>query len=296
MINELTLKNFKSWKKIDGMRLAPITGLFGTNSSGKSSIFQSLLLLKQTLESADRSLPLHFGSERDYVELGSFHDVIHKHAADDILKFDFKWDLVEPLEIIDPDNPTASLFQGNEMAFSTEIEFSKEKKLRVKRLGYTFDGQKFTLNKKEKGNKYQLGPSKQGNGFRFIRTVGRTWDLPVPFKFHGFPDQAVTYYQNSGFLPDLQRQLEDQFSRIHYLGPLREHPKRRYIWSGGEPIDVGQRGERAIDAILAARSRGRHISPGYKKQRKTLEERIAKYADIGKRMDHSNPEKAIELL
>ena len=275
MINELTLKNFKSWKNVDGMRLAPITGLFGTNSSGKSSIFQSLLLLKQTLESADRSLPLHFGSERDYVELGSFRDIIHKHAVNDALRFAFKWDLVKPLEIIDPDNPTASLFQGKEMTFSTEIEFLKEEKLRVRRLCYTFAGQEFILKKIEKGNKYQLDPAKQGSNFRFIRTVGRAWELPGPFKFHGFPDQAVTYFENSGFLPDLQRQLEDQFSRIHYLGPLREHPKRRYIWSGGEPIDVGQRGERAIDAILAARSRGKYISPGYRKQRKTLEERIA---------------------
>jgi len=161
------------------------------------------------------------------------------------------------------------------MTFSTEIEFSKEKKLRVRRLCYTFDNQEFSLKKKEKGNKYQLSPSEQGSGFRFIRTRGRGWELPSPLRFHGFPDQALTYYQNSGFLLDIQRQLEEQFSRIHYLGPLRDHPKRRYIWSGGEPIDVGQRGERAIDAILAARARGKYISPGRKKRKKTLEERVA---------------------
>ena len=275
MINELTLKNFKSWKEINQMRLAPITGLFGTNSSGKSSIFQSLLLLKQTLESADRSLPLHFGGEREYVELGSYHDVIHKHAADKSLGFAFKWDLVEQLEIVDPDNATSLLFKGQDMAFSTEIEFPTDKKLRVKRLGYTFDDREFTLSKKDKGNKYQLGPTKQGNGFRFIRTVGRTWDLPAPFKFHGFPNQVMTYYQNSEFLLDVQRQLEEQLSRIHYLGPLRNRPKRRHIWSGNEPSNAGQRGEQVVPAILAARDRGRYISPGYRKQKQTLEDRVA---------------------
>lgn len=275
MINELTLKNFKSWKNVDAMRLAPITGLFGTNSSGKSSIFQSLLLLKQTLESADRSLPLNLGSDNNYVELGSFRDVIHTHTVDNALQFAFKWDLVKPLEIIDPDNPTASLFQGNEMAFSTEIELAKEEKLLVRRLCYTFDNQEFSLKKKEKGNKYQLGLTKPGGGFRFIRTRGRGWELPSPLRFHGFPDQALTYYQNSGFLRDLQRRLEEQFSRIYYLGPLREHPKRRYVWSGSEPIDVGQRGQQAIHAILAARARGKYISPGRKKHKKTLEERVA---------------------
>ncbi len=50
MLTELKLRNFKVWKETGDMRLAPITGLFGTNSSGKSSILQSLLLLKQTIE------------------------------------------------------------------------------------------------------------------------------------------------------------------------------------------------------------------------------------------------------
>lgn len=276
MLKELTLKNFKSWKSIDAMRLAPITGLFGTNSSGKSSILQSLLLLKQTLESADRSLPLHLGSERDYVELGSFRDVIHNHAADETLRFAFQWGLVKYLEIDDPDNPTnPPLFEGGDMAFSTEIASNEKGKLRVRQFAYEFGTQTFSLTKQESGNQYVLAPTSQENDFRFVRTLGRAWKLPQPFRFHGFPDQAVTYFQNSGFLPDLQRQVEELFSRMYYLGPLREHPKRRYIWSGGEPNDMGRRGERYVDAILAARDRGKYISPGYKKRKQTLEERIA---------------------
>jgi hypothetical protein len=33
MLTALSLERFKSWKRIDGMRLAPITALFDTNSS-----------------------------------------------------------------------------------------------------------------------------------------------------------------------------------------------------------------------------------------------------------------------
>jgi len=40
MLTELSVNNFKSWKRIKQMRLAPITGLFGTNSSGKTSVLQ----------------------------------------------------------------------------------------------------------------------------------------------------------------------------------------------------------------------------------------------------------------
>ena len=257
------------------MRLAPITGLFGTNSSGKSSILQSLLLLKQTLESSDRSLPLHFGSERDYVELGSFRDVIYKHATDDVLRFAFQWGLVETLKVKDPNGPKQPpLFQGDTMAFSTEIATVKDK-LSVREMVYEFDGQEFSLTKKSTGNQYDLSPTSDTGGFRFIRKRGRAWKLPQPFKFHGFPDEAVTYFQNGDFLVDLQREVEELFSRIYYLGPLREHPKRRYVWSGGEPHDMGQRGERYVDAVLSARNREKYISPGYKKHKKSLEERVA---------------------
>ncbi len=40
------------------MRLSRITGVFGTNSSGKTSLLQMLLLLKQTAASSDRAQPL----------------------------------------------------------------------------------------------------------------------------------------------------------------------------------------------------------------------------------------------
>ena len=57
---------------------------------------------------------------------------------------------------------------------------------------------------------------------------------------------------------------------IHYLGPLREYPRREYHWAGSSPVDVGQRGERTVDAILAATRDKEMRSLGYKKRRKTF--------------------------
>ncbi|CAI1882683.1 AAA family ATPase [Serratia fonticola] len=53
MIQELTLKNFKSFKKLDSFKINDLTVIAGKNSCGKSSILQSLLLLKQTLIKRD---------------------------------------------------------------------------------------------------------------------------------------------------------------------------------------------------------------------------------------------------
>ena len=62
---------------------------------------------------------------------------------------------------------------------------------------------------------------------------------------------------------------------IYYLGPLREYPRREYRWTGSSPEDVGQRGERAIDAILAATALKETRSLGYRKRRKSFQEMIA---------------------
>ncbi len=51
MITTLSLRNFKAFSKIDDLQIKPITVLTGVNSSGKSCILHSLLLLKQSLES-----------------------------------------------------------------------------------------------------------------------------------------------------------------------------------------------------------------------------------------------------
>ena len=54
------------------------------------------------------------------------------------------------------------------------------------------------------------------------------------------------------FLSDFELEYENFMDSIYYLGPLREYPRREYHWAGSSPDDVGQRGERTVDAILAA--------------------------------------------
>ncbi len=54
MLNRLRIQNFKGWKDTGTIGMSPITLFFGANSSGKSSIGQFLMMLKQTIESPDR--------------------------------------------------------------------------------------------------------------------------------------------------------------------------------------------------------------------------------------------------
>ena len=70
MITRLRAENFKSWKDTGDLRLGRLTGLFGTNSSGKTSILQILPLLKQTAEFPDRNRVLYTGNRRIASNLG----------------------------------------------------------------------------------------------------------------------------------------------------------------------------------------------------------------------------------
>jgi len=87
MLREMRLQNFKSWADTGPIRFAPITAFFGTNSSGKTSLLQSLLLMKQTAESTDRSRVLHLGDERSYVDLGTVYDVVYEHTMPGAMTF-----------------------------------------------------------------------------------------------------------------------------------------------------------------------------------------------------------------
>lgn len=53
MLKHLKLENFKIWRSTGPIRMASITLLLGTNSSGKSSLIQSLLI-RQTVISIAR--------------------------------------------------------------------------------------------------------------------------------------------------------------------------------------------------------------------------------------------------
>lgn len=83
MIDQLHLQNLKAWRDSGAVQLAPVTMLLGSNSSGKSTLLQSLLLLKQTVASPDRTIHLNLGGDEanDYFHFGGFDAVLARDAA-----------------------------------------------------------------------------------------------------------------------------------------------------------------------------------------------------------------------
>ncbi|WP_062297458.1 AAA family ATPase [Demequina maris] len=68
------LKNFRAFEDTGSIEYAPITLLFGRNSSGKTSILRAPLLLKQFIEQPPGTEPGFSGSAVDF---GSFAETVH---------------------------------------------------------------------------------------------------------------------------------------------------------------------------------------------------------------------------
>ena len=274
MLNRLKLENFKAWREAD-LTFGKVTGFFGTNSAGKSSLLHLLLLLKQTRNATDRGIVLDFGGPGHMVNLGSFEDAVYKHDKSQAIGWLLDWTLPGTLAIHDPLEPsTAALFEGNSIQTRCEVGL-RSKRLWPRALEYRFADVKFWLQPKAGSKKERFELATDSSEFGFVRNQGRPWPLPSPVKSYMFPSEAKSYFQNSGFLGDFELAYENLMDSIYYLGPLREHPRREYHWAGASPEDIGERGERTMDAMLAATVRKETRSLGYRMRRRPFQEMIA---------------------
>jgi predicted ATPase len=273
MLTKLAFKNFKAWKDSGEIRLAPLTVFFGANSAGKSSITQLLLLLKQTAASPDRQQALQLGDGRTVVDLGTFDDVVHDHDLSHPLEFALEWSLENSMKVLDPISKQE--FSGTALRFEASLVVSTRRQPIVDFFRYELQsGGNPTLDLKM-GRNY-VGSSRAmaregkaqfeltSSRYSLTRRHMRAWALPEPFRFYGFPDEVTAYFQNTAFAADLVLELERVLSSIFYVGPLREYPRRLYLWSGEIPEHVGTKGDRAIEAILAAGHRSFNLRPRQK--------------------------------
>ncbi len=286
MLTQLRIKNFKGWKDTGSIRMAPITLFFGANSSGKSSIGQFLMLLKQTIESQDRKAVLFPGSKSSAVQLGSFQEMVFGRSRDNSIDFQYRWSLPETLEFSDPLN--AATYSANEIEFEASVGMTdpEEYSVAVNYFKYQLfeeESQQMSVSmtrKTDSKTKRKAEFKIDTETYNLKREQGRVWYPGPPVRFYGFPDEVVAYHQNAAFVQSLNLAQEKLFRSLSYLGPMRTKTDRLYSWSGIEPESVGYIGENTISAILA--SKKRRISMGFKKQANLFEQVIAqKLKDMG---------------
>ena len=275
MLRRLRIKNFKIWEDTDDIRMAPITLFFGANSSGKSSIGQFLMMLKQTVESPDRKVVLYPGGKNSAVELGSYQEMVFHRDPDKKISFEYQWDSPDALKINDSLHERS--FSGDSLSFKAEVgpEGGDQRTLIVSRLEYELIDKgeiKASIGMKlKRGAKAEYRV--EAKEYSLTRQRGRAWDPGAPVRFYGFPDEVVAYHKNADFVQELNLRHEKLFRLLSYLGPLRTKADRLYSWAGNGPESVGYAGENTVAALLAARNR--KIGLGYRRPARPFTEIIA---------------------
>lgn len=282
MLTGLYLQAFKSWRDTGNIKLSPITGIFGSNSSGKTSLLQALLLLKQTVENSNRSTVLHFGDKTTAVDLGDYDNVIHRQSRSRSLAISIKWKPRRKFTYY-PDY----FFRGkdvDEIEFFIKSALSWRLNTEVEQMWYQIGGEKIGMimdlrtPKFMQDKRYQfldeskkfdpiLSQDQSGNSFSRLR-------LPRPNKCYSFPSEIQKYIRRADHLSDLSLAFEKCLQDVYYLGPLRDFPKRQYVWSGSRPTDVGSAGEYVVEAMLSSKILGEPVVEG---ESLTLEQYVANW-------------------
>jgi len=108
VLKRITIDGFKSVRERTDLRMAPLTVFTGANSSGKSTVLQTLLLQTQTLQSTVHSASVVLNGH--IVRLGKFTDIASMGKSDPIT---LGFELVP--------GPGENLFEGLPLTASTSL-------------------------------------------------------------------------------------------------------------------------------------------------------------------------------
>ena len=252
MLTELHLENFKAWRELK-IELGKITALFGENSSGKSSLLQFLLMLKQTKNAVDRGLVLDFGGgPTELVDLGNYGATVHRDPTTETDLPDMQWSLTWRLPA-----RRRIPFRPNPRERSNRVLADDKVRLTARvgapgRSGTAVGGEAPGVRvrghdvrdkaKKATGNSSLRHRTRSFSEHaprrpRFLgRPTARSRRNAAPsgpVKTHLFPSEArLVSPQLYRAVGRFETWYEDLMDQIFYLGPVRDSPRREYRWSG----------------------------------------------------------------
>ncbi len=246
MLRRIGLSNFKCWKELD-IELAPITLLFGTNSSGKTAILQSLLMLKQTARGFDPGQHINFGGRpRDYFYFGSYQDLAYSHQTDRDISVSLTWEKTGVIlsrrdGAIWVEDPEDHFNIGKTIRY--DVEWRMRNGIFINKLAYSTieDGQpieSYWLKYKEDGS-YALWMT--------------GWDSD--YEVGGFPPPQSCFIlpsRKDWSFPVYSLEFQQLMTCLIYLGHLRGYPKRQYLWTGSKPSVIEPNGEQTIEHLIAS--------------------------------------------
>ncbi|MCY4021717.1 MAG: DUF3696 domain-containing protein [Chloroflexi bacterium] len=247
MLRNIALKNFKCWQALD-INLSPITLFFGTNSSGKTAILQSLLMLKQTARGFDPDQHINFGGDNDYVKLGSYQDLVYEHDLGKCVRVRLKWDTSTTIYF-------GSLnFELNERRLKSikyEVSWGIDERIYIQELAYEVElleaPAEYVKIWHDEENQYRMTTSFAENDqdYETIEPPRSCYMVPWTAKYGPHEGDRIS-------ILNLNSEFEKNIEKITYMGPLRARPERLYLWTGGRPAIIEPDGANTIQSLIAS--------------------------------------------
>jgi predicted ATPase len=244
-ITSIRVQNFKCFRDSGPVKVAPVTMIFGRNNAGKSTLLQSLLLLRQTLDSGGFGASLNLRGP--LFSAGSYVDLVHNHKAQENIKIEIG---------ITPAKSRPAII---------ELEYRSEEP-RPPRLV------SFAVRVGGKGRvEIKRGRGRSGPYELHIDSerLGLEKEANFAFPAHGLLPVIGPEPQRVG-RPNERREaaryaarvavayLEQCLATLRALGPFRQPPQRRYDFAGYIRDSVDAEGRNVVEALIDdATRRGR---------------------------------------
>jgi len=241
----LSIRGFKSIQELREFKFSPLTMLTGINSSGKTSLIQTLLLLKQTLESETKEVLRINGK---YISTEDEHDLVRGKQETDQFEF-----------VIELDDNELSLQDGYRKDYITHLKYKVDFHVNSGVYVHSIDsdlllgGNKVGVDLSEQkdefiGNNYQIN-------LRHLKMMmgNEEIDFSTPFSVsfsNFFPDYAFRSDGSTNpltikvpYMEEIKTMISSFFSHIYYVGPLRVKPDPIISYTSSNIKDVGADGK-----------------------------------------------------
>jgi predicted ATPase len=248
-ITSIRLKNFKCFGDTGSLPVSPLTIIFGRNNAGKSTLLQSLLVLRQTLDATEYDSRLNLRGP--LFVAGTYADLVYQHSTKLPISISLR---VSP--------PKASPGEVTLEYSSDEPRPPKLAKLRVSIDGY-------------QSLEIRRGPGAGGPMELHIggKRIGREGSANFSFPVHGLfpliggeppkpgrPNEARAALRAR--VRDLLAYLEKRLAGLRAMGAFRHPPQRRYEFGGYLANVIDSDGRTVVDALIddatgRSRRRGR---------------------------------------
>ncbi len=266
LLQSYRVRHYKSFVDTGWIDIAPLSLVFGHNSSGKTALLSVLPMLRQTIEDPDPSVPFVFSSEGG-VDLGVYEEVVHDHIIrlDTPLRFSFKVSLGLNPRYRFWLRRAQSLGLRHNDTFVVDIGVNynkKRRKIAITNFSLCVHGRrsgqgeifllKFYRKTTAERQKWhvEFAPSL---GIE-VKDVELTWThfLPRIFWSRRIDTEKSALTE---VLRGIYYAMEEALRKVVHLGPSRAFPRRAYRITGESPRDVGILGENWLNILMKAEAR-----------------------------------------